>query len=993
MNRTAVVFALAILLPFGATAQQALTGSITGTVLDASEAAVPNAQISARNLNTGLERAATSGELGIYTLSLLPVGDYEVSAKAQGFNDSKAGPVRVGVGQLVTVPIRLTVGALVEQVTVEAAAAAIETTRTSVAASVDSSQISNLGLNGRDFLNFLLLTPGVTRDARTGDLSFGGQRGTLNSLQVDGTDNVNNFFGQALGRTGTGRAPYQFSVDSVEEFQVNSNSYTAEFGRAGGAVINVVTKSGSNEFHGSVFEFYRDRYLNANTWINNRDRRPRPPFHVNQFGGTVGGPVAKNKNFFFFNYDGQRRRLPNVVFLGAQPAPAELAVSPTSAQDFQRLSSLLTPYVLTFDQDVYLVKNDWYLNDKHRLSVRWNAQRFTGEGLESSGPNRTFEHSGVSRVKTDTLTASFSSVLSQNLLNEFRFQWLRDDEPGEAYTLQPETILRSGTVTVLEFGSSAISPRFANIKGLQFADNVTRSAGRHSFKAGADVHRNRIDNLFFGNSRGSFTFNSYRAYFLRQPDSYVQAFAGEGTTGFLTKPNFTELGFYVQDEFRATPQLTLNFGLRYDLALLTRPPAKNPDPQLAAFGVDTNFRENDKNNFAPRFGFAYRPLDSNRLVVRGGYGFYYGRAPQIMLSTAYNQNGIAGISLSFTGSAIPTYPNNFPSRPAGLGAAAVPSIFFFDQSFVLPLVLQGSFGVEYELARNTTVGVSYLNVRGVHLSRTRDINLFPAQPVSVNLPDLGSRTLLRHPGPQGAPFRPMRNFARVNAFESGADSFYNGFTLSFKRRLARRYQVTLAYTFSKAIDTVVDFTNVVPFNPIDEPKHAQYGLYPGLDRGPSVNDQRHRVVTNFVWDLDYFRKRDHPAARYLLDGWQISGIILAQTGQPFSDGVGSDPNNDSNGATDRVPQTGRNTNYAPTIANWDLRVQKSIPIRERLKFQMALDLFNAFNHANFLAGDIRNGRYNYTPATGVFAARTDFGTFARQTLDNRILQISGKIVW
>lgn len=991
MTRLLSITLLIFLLSTTASAQQALTGTITGTVLDASNAAVPNAQITARNVATGLERTAPTNELGIYSILLLPVGQYEVTGRAQGFNESKIGPVRVGVGQSITVDLRLVVGAVAETVTVEAQAAAIETTRTSVATSVDSTQISNLGLNGRDFLNFLLLTPGVTRDVRTGDLSFGGQRGTLNNLTVDGADNNNNFYGQALGRTGTGRAPYQFSVDSVEEFQVNSSSFAAEFGRAGGAVINVVTKSGTNDFHGSVFEVFRDRYLNANTWLNNSRGLPRQPFHVNQFGTAVGGPVVKNKDFFFFNYDGQRRRLPNPVFLG-RPIPAALLSDPANQPAIQKLASLAAPYTLAFNQDVYLIKNDWQINDQHRLSVRYNKQTFNGEGLESSGNQIALEHSGLAQVKTDTIAASVSSVFSPKLLNEFRFLYVRDDEPGTPNTLGVETVVRDGGSTALIFGSSSISPRYANIKGFQLVDNVTRSSGRHTWKFGADINHNRIENLFAGNARGSYTFNSYADFFAGRPASYVQAFPGEGTPGFLTKPDFTELGFYAQDEFRMSPKLTLNFGLRYDLALLTRPPVKNPDSQLAQFGVDTSFLKNDKNNFGPRFGFAYRPLDSNKLVVRGGYGMFFGRTPQILVSTAYNQNGLSVSSLSFTGASLPTYPNSFSSRPSG-GLAGVPSILYFDHNYVLPLVFQGSLGVEYEVRPNTTVAVSYLNVRGEHLSRTRDINLFPPQPVSVNLPGLGARTLLRYPGPQGSPFRPMSNFGRVEAFDSGGDSFYNGLTLSLKRRFASRYQVTLAYTFSKAIDTMAEFTAVVPFNSIDEPKMPQYGVLPNLDRGPSVNDQRHRVVTNFVWDLDYFRNMSSPVARYLLGGWSLSGIILAQTGQPYSNGVGGDPNNDTNTFTDRVPQDGRNTNYAPTISNWDLRVTKSIPIYERLKFQMSLDAFNAFNQANFVASNVRNGRYSFVAATTSFNPTTDFGTYASQTLDNRILQISAKIVW
>src|SRR5262249_40029044 len=343
---------------------------------------------------------------------------------------------------------------------------------------------------------------------RTGDLSFGGLRGTLNNLQVDGSDNNNNFYGQAVGRTGTGRAPYQFSVDSVEEFQINSSSYSAEFGRAGGAVTNVVTKSGTNDFHGSAFEFLRDRYMNANTWINNSRGIARQPFHVNQCGGTIGGPVVKKKDFFFFNYDGQRRHLPNPVFLGV-PIPAALASDPANQSKVQQLNSFLAPYQLAYDQDVYLVKNDWQINDKHRLSGRYNHQKFSGVGLESSGNQVAYEHSGTAFVKTDTVSLSLSSVFSASLINEFRFQYMRDDEPSEAYSTGPETVLRDSNVTALSFGASSITPRFANIKGEQFGDNLTKIIGRHTFKFGGDVNHNGIGNYFAGNVRGSYTFNSY----------------------------------------------------------------------------------------------------------------------------------------------------------------------------------------------------------------------------------------------------------------------------------------------------------------------------------------------------------------------------------------------------------------------------------------------------------------------------------------------------
>jgi len=226
----------------------------------------------------------------------------------------------------------------------------------------------------------------------------------------------------------------------------------------------VVTKSGTNEFHGSAFEYFRDREMNANTWINNSRGIPIQPYHINQFGGTVGGPVVKNKDFFFFNYDGQRRHLPNPVFLGI-PIPAALASDPANQAKIAALNSKLTPYQLAYDQDVYLVKNDWQINDNHRLSGRYNRQRFNGIGLESSGNQVVYEHSGTASVFTDTVAASLASVFSPTLINEFRFEYLQDDEPSVAYSTGPETVLRQSGVITLPFGASSITP---NIQGEQF---------------------------------------------------------------------------------------------------------------------------------------------------------------------------------------------------------------------------------------------------------------------------------------------------------------------------------------------------------------------------------------------------------------------------------------------------------------------------------------------------------------------------------------------
>ncbi|HEV7499104.1 MAG TPA: carboxypeptidase regulatory-like domain-containing protein, partial [Vicinamibacteria bacterium] len=358
LSRALAVLSLALALvsfPRAAAAQsQAAGGEIEGTVTDQSGAVLPGVTVTIRNTATGITRETTTESGGLYRAPLLPVGPYEVTAALAGFSTTKRANVTLSIGQTLTVDVSLKVSGTQEEVTVTAEAPVIEPARTHQATTVGAVAVANLPVNGRNFIDFVLTTPGVPRDTRSGDISFAGQRGILNSLVIDGADNNNTFFGQTLGRTGSGRAPYQFSQDAVQEFQVNRNAYSAEYGRAGGAVINVVTKSGTNEFHGSAFEFYRDKSLNANTWAN-KIRTPIPdraPFRINQFGGSLGGPIQKDKAFFFFSYDGQRRSLPNAITPLSVTVPAAILSStdPAVQAGLRLVQAASGDYTLTRDQ-------------------------------------------------------------------------------------------------------------------------------------------------------------------------------------------------------------------------------------------------------------------------------------------------------------------------------------------------------------------------------------------------------------------------------------------------------------------------------------------------------------------------------------------------------------------------------------------------------------------------------------------------------------------
>ena len=957
--------------------------SLNGTVTDASGAAVPGANVTLTNSQTGLTRTTTTNAAGLYSFPQLPVGSYDLTVEAKGFKLSKRTGISLTVGAVATIDVPLEIGATQETVSVTAEVPVVETTRSQTSTTVTTKQVSDLPINGRNFLDFTVLTPGVVRDqTRGGDLSFGGQRGTANSLLVDGSDSNNIFFGQSTGRAGTGRSPYSFSQDSVQEFQVNTNGYNAEVGRAGGGVINVITKSGTNEFHGGAFEFFRDKALNANSWENNRNNRAKKFYHFNQFGGNIGGPVVKNKVFFFFDYDGQRNTSPNTVFLQV-PAPPDAA----SQAALQQLQPFLASYSQALNNDVYLGKVDFNLSNNQRLSVRYNANRFVGQNFENGGFNSAAEHTGNSNVTTDSVAANHTYVIGVNGVLESRFVFTRDNEPGFANSAAPEAFIRQAGQQVLAIGRNDFSPRYTNARTYQWAEGYSHVAGRHTLKFGVDMDFQRIGNFFPGNFSGSFTFNSYADFANRNASSFTQAFAGAGTDGPLSKPNVNEYAFYGQDSWRVSDKLTLNYGLRYDLFDYANPKVHNPDPGLAALGLDTSRINLDTNNVAPRFGLAYKLNRSGTIAMRGGYGMYYGRTPTILTGTAFTQNGIQVQTYTLF-SGIPTYPNILSAPPA---LNRTPDIYVFAHDYVQPLTQQWSFSTEFQLGRDYGITVGYLGVKGEHLTRTRDINLFPPQPTS-GLLDGQPVTFLRYPATPGVPgpARPDKAFGRISIFDSGADSIYHSGFIQLTKRFSQSFSVQTSYTFSKVIDSRPDQTQVVVG--VDDSKQVQFPTSPNLDRGRGNADITHRFVFSGIWDINYARSLQNAAARALFSGYQLSTITQVQSGRTFSAGVSNDPNNDGNSniSSDRPPYVGRNTITGPNFAQVDMRFSRDMHLWERASLRLMFEAFNLTNRANFSA--INTTQYTFTAATRAFVTNPAFLS-RTATFDPRILQLSAKLTF
>ena len=954
---------------------EAGTAALRGSVADTSGGVVAGAKVRVTNQDTGQTRAVDTTEAGIFDAPRLPAGKYTVDVAKSGFRNARREGVELGVGTLLTLDITLEIGETADAVTVVSEIPVVETGRTETSALVNERAVRDLPINGRNFLDFTILTPGVVKDTRVGDLSFGGQRGPANSLLIDGMDANSAYWGQSTGRAGF-RDPYAFSQDAVEEFQVLTSSFAPEFGRATGGVVNVVTKSGTNTFHGSGFWFFRDRAMNANTYFNNLSGIPRQPYHYNQFGGNLGGPVVRNRLFFFYNYDGLRNTLPNPVYLPVAAPPdaaSQLAV--------KELSQYLTPYTTGYKNDIHTMKADWLISPRHSTSVRYNLHRFFGANQESPGPQSAANHSGNTTLNTDNITASHTWVLEANKLVDQRFEYLREDNPSSVSGTGPEVVVRQNGVTALSFGTANFLPRYTKQGKYAFVETFSWTVGSHTIKAGHDFKFERAGNLATNLFAGQYTFNSYADFANTKPASFAQSLPTPGTAGGLTYPNTQAFAGFVQDSWRASSRLTVNYGVRYDLFLYDGNGVRNPDPGLAALGLRTGVFPIDYTNVAGRLGVAYRLSGSGKYVIRAGAGTFYGALAGLVPRTVQAQNGVQVQSFTLTGAAMPQYPNVLTQLPPG--GVAAPDIYVMQPDFKTPRTHQWSFQLEAQIAKDTALTLGYLGVRGTQLTRVRDINQYPYVSVSAHYADGTPVTFLARPG-NGAPVRPNAAFGRISLVESGADSTYHGGFIQVNKRYATGVQILASYTFSKVIDDKPWGTSFIPNSGSEDPNLVQDTLNPNADRGVGDSNITHRFVLSGVWDIPFGK-------RSLLGGWQLSTIVSAQSGHWYSAFSNVDLNNDGNRYTDRSPGYGRNTIEGPGFETVDLRVSKAFRMwREGVEMRLIGEAFNALNRANFAT--IQQVPYTYNAATRVFTANPAF-LQPTSTYDPRILQIAARFTF
>ena len=706
-------------------AQSTTTGAIGGVVTNPNKEVVPGASVAVKNLETNKEETATTDDTGRFKVANLQPGRYSVTINSAGFSPMVSENVIVEVGRETPIEVALSVGPVTGSVDVSAEAPVINTTQQDFSTNINQTSINELPINGRRWSNFALLTPGAVPDGTFGLISFRGISGLLNNNTIDGGDNNQAFFAEERGRT---RISYSISQAAIREFQVNTSSYSAEYGRSAGGVVNAITKSGTNEFHGGAFYYQRNNKWGARNPLSTIQQqingvftpvgfKPKDVRH--QFGGTIGGPIVKDKAFFFFSYDQQKRNFPGLArfssntFLNLSTATRNSIVARgvTSAQidsTINFLSTLTGPVPRTGDQKLFLPKVDWVINDSNTLTVSYNRLRWASPaGIQTQATNtRAVDNFGDDFVEIDAVNVKLASTLSPTVLNEFRMQWGRDKETqfsqppiaGEPTNApggrSPQTFIQNG----LSFGMPDFLERaaFPDERRWQFADTVTLSAGNHSLKFGGDINfvKDDINNLRFLGGEFNYTGTSGIADFIVdyvnfQTNGAIRAlsaapngnlglcvgstrragkcYAGNFNQGFgvlgITMKT-TDLNYFIQDDWRVTPRFTLNLGLRYEYQRNPDPVAPNPLLPQTGNKVD------DRNNFGPRIGFAYDLTGDAKTSLRGGWGIYYGR---VINSTIYNSLVNTGVGIDQGQRQFTTSANNLPAvcaqaQPTPIGA-------------------------------------------------------------------------------------------------------------------------------------------------------------------------------------------------------------------------------------------------------------------------------------------------------------------------------------
>ncbi len=930
---------------------QTESATISGTITDASGAKVPDAVVEAESLQTGAHRSTTSNSAGVYTITALAVGHYRIDVRAPGFSEFEIKDTQLQVGQNLTLDAHLAVTSSSTTVDVSDTAPPLDETSATVGGVVSGEQVRQLPINGRSWASLETQTPGAIDSGTDNQRSirFAGHGLDDNNFRFDGVDAT-----AIQNQAQKGNFRLQFSTEAVAEFRADAAVYTAENGGTQGGQINVVSRSGSNDFHGSLFEYLRNDAFDARGPFDVN----LPPFRLNQFGGSFGGPLRKNKDFFFFTYEGLRQRVsqtltgfvPSTAFrtLATQTSPALapiLAAYPASSIPTNNASVMRyvgTGRQLT-NEDFGLFRYDHKFSDTNTLSVRYNIDN----GL-SDVPNGVLQDRTATTLVTHNAAITLDTVLTPRTVNEFKAGFNRPN-----FQTHNESVLNVQIATpqfsTLYNGTGKV--QVAN--SFDYLDTITTVHGRHTIKAGVEVRRVQLNATATAANDYEYTFQT-TANFLNDVLSQASLVNTLPTTGLRR----TEYFGYVQDEFRITPTFTANLGLRYEYYGV--PYEVNGrgivfDPLHCPGGycpAGSPFYHPNYHDFAPRVSFAWAPAGlNNRTVLRTGYGIFYGDG-QIGDLTAPLDN-LAGRALLTPA----TYPGlTYPVNPALATAAfSFPSPRSLDQYRLTPYTEEWTFSVQQALTNKTVLTVGYLGESGAHQFTRTYLNTYEP----------------------GTTIRPYPQFGLIDYKATWANNNFNALQVQLQRNLSGALEASVNYMYSHAIND-----GSTGGGETDYPENVNCRA---CERGSSDFDIRHYLSSNLIYQLPFGRGRRFLSSRSfasaLLGNWEWANILSARTGLPVNvtlaagttapDGNNSSPQRPNvNPGVSIVPvnqgitnwinpaalstpapgtfgDAGRNLARGPNEWQLDTALVKNIPIAERLALSFRAEAFNLFNHPQY----------------------------------------------
>lgn len=957
--------------------------SMTGVVQDSSGAVVPGANIVIANMSKGIRRELVSNGAGVFNApALVPAEGYSVTVTKPGFSTLEIQDIELEVGEQLSLNPLMAVSSAATQVTVTSEAPEIEGTKTDVSTVVDSREVMDLPINGRRVDSFVLLNPGVTNDAGFGLVTFRGNVGG-NLFLTDGVDTTNQFYDENAGRTRS----YNISQDAIQEFEVVSSNFAAEYGHASGGVINTVTRSGTNSFHGTAYWFFRNRTLNATDAFANGNN---PQDWRHQAGLSVGGPIKKDKLFFFFNGELERRYAPIISSNGFSTyfnstgqyipgsatnpncGPPATPAQCTAAIDYllPRVAPQLVPR--TIDNNLLFGKVDYNITDRNRLTAEMNYVDYRSpNGIQTS--TALTNGAGVGNNSNTTVfdrteKLSLTSVLSSNMLNQLQLGIFKDRQFDP---LSPSLLPSIGPIALTignlgDVGYATSYPRLLPSElRIQVLESFSYTKGKHSMKYGLEYgHLEDYVNQL-ANRYGSYTYSSLT--------QFAEDYSGN-TTGAKNWTTFTQrfgnpvsdttlqdISLYAQDQWHVTPKLTITPGLRWERTALPQPPQPNPAlPQ-------TDSVPKQPIEFAPRIGIAYAFND--KTVFRAGYGVFYNRYITSTFESLFESNGLYQPNYTLHGAtaaqlaAGPVFPGALPVAPNVTGSA---NLAFADPNYRNSYSEQGTAAVERQLGHRTTLTVSYVWNRGLHIISGFDANLAPPTQ-SYTYPILNASGT--QVGSYTTPLYTQRlnpAFGTVVEVGSNLNSYYNGLVVQVNRRYSGWFEAQANYTWSHSIDYDIGGaagstgSSGIVYTPSFPTATITDGNWQA-DKGSSTVDQRHRLVMNGIFSPK-FVKGDSAVDRFLINNWQLSVIETLASSFPEVPYVttGVLPAGDINtgtseglsglGGSDRVPFNSTSAlNIAPTYRT-DARITKVLRFSERFQAQLAFEAVNVFNHLILATG-------------------------------------------